>query len=141
MPYGHPGGASTRGANRHVQYTVPHCNVRVLYRLGAQGADPDRRGDIDIVVNFTSMHEARLPCKEEITSSWPLARLSTSIEECGALTIRGRHGTGASILCTKFGKRGASVSSARWTSTMILTLGSMRSNEDGIGTTPAIRTS
>ena len=33
-------------ANCRVQYTAPHCGVRVLYRLGAQGADPGRRGDI-----------------------------------------------------------------------------------------------
>ena len=34
-----------------VQYTAPLNGVRLLYRLGAQGADPDRRGDIGNVEN------------------------------------------------------------------------------------------
>ena len=34
-----------------VHYTAPLSGVRLLCRLGAQGADPDRRGDIGNVEN------------------------------------------------------------------------------------------
>jgi len=46
---------------------------------------PDRRGDIGIVENITSMHGERLPCKGEIYFSWPRMRLPTCIEDYGAL--------------------------------------------------------
>ncbi len=46
LPYCQPGGVVPRVADRRVQYTAPHCGVRVLYRLGAQCADPGRRRDI-----------------------------------------------------------------------------------------------
>ena len=35
-----------------MQYTAPLIGVRLLYRLGAQGADPDGRGDIVKVENL-----------------------------------------------------------------------------------------
>ena len=44
MSYGQPEGAAAKVAYRRVHYTAPHCGVRVLYRLGAQGADPVWRG-------------------------------------------------------------------------------------------------
>jgi len=40
-----------KGGISLVQYTAPLSSVRLLYRLRAQGADPDRRGDIDNVEN------------------------------------------------------------------------------------------
>ena len=57
LPYEQPGSAAARVANRRVQYTAPHYGARVRYRLGGQGADPDRRGDIGTVTNLR-------PCTE-----------------------------------------------------------------------------
>ena len=106
MSYGLPGGVAARVIDRRVQYTAPQCGLRVLYRLGAKDADPDRRGDIGTVENIISRHGARLPCKGKTTSSWPRTRLPTCIVDCGALPYRGTQGTGATFPGTEFGRRG-----------------------------------
>ncbi len=47
-----PGGASLNVADRRVHYTALHFIVRVLYRLGTQGTDPNRRGACGKVNKF-----------------------------------------------------------------------------------------
>ena len=86
LSYEHLGGASARVAvDRRVQYTAPHCGVRVLYRFGAQSADPDRRGDTGIVENSRPSTERDCRARRR-----PLLRgrgrgmMPTGIEECGA---------------------------------------------------------
>ena len=81
MPYVQPGGVAIRVAYRRVQYA--QCNVRVLYRLGAQGADPDRWGASGKLCFFSSTHGERLLCKGETRSSSPRTNAYTH-RGCGA---------------------------------------------------------
>jgi hypothetical protein len=71
MHYWHKGGAAIRAAYRRVQYEAIHYNVRIVYRYGAQGVDPDRRGDNGTAVNVQAGSGEGLICKERKSVVWP----------------------------------------------------------------------
>ena len=97
LPYWQPGSAAIRAANRRVQYEGKYCSVRVLYRHGAQGADPDRRGDNGIAVNVQVGSMEGLPCKKKTSAVWPRRGYKGQYGHGGAFPNKGLWGQATTL--------------------------------------------